>query len=1152
MKFLKQGLCLGLLASGLAVSPVISTQAGAAPAGDDKSLLAQAKKEADGSLAISKESATGKVGFIRTDGDLMPSRKAESADSATAKADAYLGEYAALVGAADGQLQRMDTAAALGGGWTVSYQQTYKGVAVFGGIVKAHLDGTGDLTSVNGFAAPGLDLDVSPRRSAAEVGRNAIGLVTDDPTGDDEANAGVDTSGLTADADLVIYRTGLVKGDAGDNVLAYSVNVTNGNNINDQVFLDANTGKLLNRYSKDSHALDRELLTVTNDGGTPNDVSDDVRERVWQEGDPFPGVLATNQDQLNLVQSTGESYWMMMNTFGRDSFNGAGHRMTTVHNRSDRCPNASWNGVFTSYCPGVYSDDVVSHEWGHAYTEYTSGLIYQWQSGALNESYSDVWGETLDLLNNREDAGEGDQNIPRTDGHCSRFARGPIDITINSPDSIAGECASAAPAAFGPVFPKAGVTADMVVGRDAANPAGPTTTDGCTAYTNAAEVAGKWVYVDRGTCPFVTKVLNAQDTGATGIILGDNQPNRPASSYSGGPDAEIYGAMVSQADGTKIKSATGTVNVTVKDIGTDPVDDSVRWSVGEQSTAFGGAIRDMWNPTCYGDPGKVSDVEYNCDKALADAGGVHGNSGVPNHLYALVVDGGTYNGQAVGGMGIDQAANLWWKVGSEYLTPQSDFGDMADGLEAACAQLIGQPIKELSLQANTPGGAATPITATDCADLGKAIAAVELRQDPVQCDYQPLFDPNTPSLCGEGFTTDTLWSEDFEDGLAGWGTDKEIVYTGGSNDPWVSKTVLGNASKVAFGPATDTGACSGGAGDASSRDSITSELIDLPTTLRAPTLSFQQSIATEGGVDGGNVKISVNGRAFQAVPSEAYLFNAPSELLPAAAGNTNPMAGEEAFTGTDENDNHLSKWGTSIVDLSAIAEPGDAIRIRLDVGRDGCGGNTGWAVDNLRISFCKLATKVTAVHKPEPSTFGQASTAEVRVARDGSTGAAPTGAVEVKDGKGKLLGTATLSGGAATVDLPADLAVGANKLTAVYSGSGGLSGSSADFIATVKSDGSTTVGTKTKAKVMPKSPKAGDAFKIKVKVEADDRSKPAGSVVVRIDGRLVGKAVEVENGKVTVKVKKGLKAGKHKLSVKFKGTAPYENSKTKKRFKVRR
>ena len=76
--------------------------------------------------------------------------------------------------------------------------------------------------------------------------------------------------------------------------------------------------------------------------------------------------------------------------------------------------------------------------------------------------------------------------------------------------------------------------------------------------------------------------------------------------------------------------------------------------MGEKSTAFGGAIRDMWNPTCYGDPGKVTDAEYKC--GTDDAGGVHSNSGVPNHAYALLVDGGTYNGQTVTGIGLDKAA----------------------------------------------------------------------------------------------------------------------------------------------------------------------------------------------------------------------------------------------------------------------------------------------------------------------------------------------------------------------------------------------------------------------------------------------------------------------------------------------------------------
>ncbi|MEZ4975000.1 MAG: M4 family metallopeptidase [Flavobacteriaceae bacterium] len=43
---------------------------------------------------------------------------------------------------------------------------------------------------------------------------------------------------------------------------------------------------------------------------------------------------------------------------------------------------------------------------GHAYTQYTSGLIYSHQAGAINEAYSDIWGETVDLINGYQDTGE--------------------------------------------------------------------------------------------------------------------------------------------------------------------------------------------------------------------------------------------------------------------------------------------------------------------------------------------------------------------------------------------------------------------------------------------------------------------------------------------------------------------------------------------------------------------------------------------------------------------------------------------------------------------------------------------------------------------------------------------------------------------------
>ena len=124
-----------------------------------------------------------------------------------------------------------------------------------------------------------------------------------------------DPSGLRAAAtELVVYRHRRDPGEAGENVLAYVVEVTNRSNIRDMVFVDANTGKLLNRYSMIDDALERELYEAVHARPT----------LVWEEGDPFPGDL--NVDQQSLVLGAGETYWLFQNAFGRDSYDGAGAR----------------------------------------------------------------------------------------------------------------------------------------------------------------------------------------------------------------------------------------------------------------------------------------------------------------------------------------------------------------------------------------------------------------------------------------------------------------------------------------------------------------------------------------------------------------------------------------------------------------------------------------------------------------------------------------------------------------------------------------------------------------------------------------------------------------------------------------------------------
>ncbi|KXK08823.1 MAG: Bacillolysin precursor [Microgenomates bacterium OLB22] len=88
----------------------------------------------------------------------------------------------------------------------------------------------------------------------------------------------------------------------------------------------------------------------------------------------------------------------------RDSFDGRGAPLVAEVNYSGaiasaggaRCPNAVWLGAKMAACRGLVLDDVWAHEITHGVTFTTSNLLYQNQSGALNESFSDIFGWAVD------------------------------------------------------------------------------------------------------------------------------------------------------------------------------------------------------------------------------------------------------------------------------------------------------------------------------------------------------------------------------------------------------------------------------------------------------------------------------------------------------------------------------------------------------------------------------------------------------------------------------------------------------------------------------------------------------------------------------------------------------------------------------------
>lgn len=115
--------------------------------------------------------------------------------------------------------------------------------------------------------------------------------------------------------------------------------------------------------------------------------------------------------------------------------------------------------------------------------------------------------------------------------------------------------------------------------------------------------------------------------------------------------SDVFGAMV------ELYSRGGTVT-------------SDTWKIGEQAytpNTAGDALRYMNNPHLASNSGYTADddPDHYTERytGTADSGGVHINSGIPNHVFYLAAAGGTHHlsGVTVTGMGTTDAARIWYR-----------------------------------------------------------------------------------------------------------------------------------------------------------------------------------------------------------------------------------------------------------------------------------------------------------------------------------------------------------------------------------------------------------------------------------------------------------------------------------------------------------
>jgi Zn-dependent metalloprotease len=171
-------------------------------------------------------------------------------------------------------------------------------------------------------------------------------------------------------------------------------------------------------------ALDRVVYDAENGTELPG-------TRIRAEGEPDSRDTAVNQ----AYDGTGATWTMYKECFGRNSVDDKGMPLlSTVHYDRDY-DNAFWNGTQMVFGDGdgeifkgfTSSIDITGHELTHGVTQYAANLDYQGQSGALNESISDVFGSLAKQYAHKQSAAEADWIIG-----ASIFAEGVNGVGLRS------------------------------------------------------------------------------------------------------------------------------------------------------------------------------------------------------------------------------------------------------------------------------------------------------------------------------------------------------------------------------------------------------------------------------------------------------------------------------------------------------------------------------------------------------------------------------------------------------------------------------------------------------------------------------------------------------------------------------------------------
>src|SRR5262245_52558161 len=183
---------------------------------------------------------------------------------------------------------------------------------------------------------------------------------------------------------------------------------------------------------------------------------------------------------------------------------------------------------------------VLLHEFGHGLNFQT---FYNRTNGAPFQGHTDIYarylfdrtlGLTWPQMTNSQRAASSINfgNLvwsgnTVTNAAPSVLVLGNPQVDVLSPATIA-RTYQFGTAGFGPPVGSPNVSDQVVAAQDAADATGPSTTDGCTPFTNAAAIAGNIALVERGSCGFAVKARNATNAGASAVVIYNQEANADA------------------------------------------------------------------------------------------------------------------------------------------------------------------------------------------------------------------------------------------------------------------------------------------------------------------------------------------------------------------------------------------------------------------------------------------------------------------------------------------------------------------------------------------------------------------------------------------------------------------------------------------------